>query len=247
MTRQEFISTVNDEVTADCALPFKVPEKSINRLIDKMAKKWFYRNYEHALEERYLVIETGYQNGDLFKKEKSIKLPECIYSVYSVRKEGGNYLFGDANKDFSYEKFIVDQSGIDSLDLAPENLVYSTFHLMYLDTIEQFTHQAITFSYNHLTHKLTLNGKVSSSPIVATVAKKISDEDLFDDEYFLKYVVGLVKKNLGRALGTAKMPLIGNADIDFGDIKQEGMDEMNEVEEDIKGEDSADYFFMSPQ
>jgi|AntRauTorckE6833_2_1112554.scaffolds.fasta_scaffold02128_9 hypothetical protein len=247
MTRQEFITLVNDEVTADCALPFNVPTKAINRMIDKLAKPWFYRNYEYALEERYLIINQGYENSEMFKKEKTVKLPDCIFSVYSVRDTGGNSLFGNADSDIYAEKFLVQQSGVGTLDLAPENLVYATFNLLYLDIIEQFTHQAITFGYNHLTHKLTLNGEISFTDVVLTVAKKIPDENLFDDEYFLKYVAGLVKKNLGRALGTAKMPLIGNAEIDFGEIKDEGKEDMQEVEDDIKGDEGVDYFFMSPQ
>lgn len=247
MTRTEFKSLVNDEVTADCALPFTIPEKTIDRVIDKDALKWFYREYEYALEDRYLVIQEGYENGELYKKEKTIKLPDCVYSVYSVRKENSSYILGNAHKDFTYEKFIVDQSGVGSLNLAPENLTYSVFLLLYLDTIDQLTHQSITFNYNHLTQKLILQGEIAFQPLILNIGKKVPEEKLFDDEFFLRYVVGKVKQNLGRALGTVKMPLIGNAEIDFDTIRDEGKEEVQEVIEEIKENDAPDFFFLSPQ
>ena len=249
MTREEFITLISDEVSADCSLPFNVPVKTINRVIDKDALKWFYKNYEYSLEDRYMVIESGYDEKELFKKERTIKLPECVYSVFSVRESGDNYIFGDANKDFTYEKFVVQQSGtgVSSLGSGPETLVYTTFLMMYLDTVKQMTDYSITFSYNHLTHKLTLNGEIKHKPLIVTVAKKIPAEDLFEDEYFIRYVAGRVKMQLGRALGTVKAPLIGNIEIDFESIKEEGKEEVDKVIEEVNEDDSPDYFFLSPQ
>lgn len=248
MTREEFITLISDEVSGDCSLPFNVPVKTINRVIDQDALKWFYKNYEYSLEDRYLVVPSGYEKKDLFKQERTIKLPDCVYSVYSVRKSGDNFI-GDANKDFTYEKFVVQQSGTgaSSMGSGPENLVYSTFLMMYLDTVQAMTDYSITFGFNHLTHKLTLNGEIRDSNIILTVAKKIPAEDLFEDEYFIRYVAGKVKMQLGRSLGTVKAPLIGNIEIDFDSIKEEGKEEVQQVVEEINEDDSPDYFMISPQ
>lgn len=246
MTKEEFLSLVNDEVTSDCAVPFNVPTKTVERIIGTTLK-WFYREYEYALEDRYLVIDEGYENGELFIKERAIKLPECVYSVFSVRVNNSNYLFGEMNRDFTYEKFIVDQSSVDSLTLSPSNVTYSTFMLLYLDVVDQLTFQAVSYNFNHLTRKLVLSGEIRSKALICTVSKKVPPENLFDDELFLKYVVGKVKQSLGRALGTVKMQLIGNAEIDFDALKEEGKEEVQEVIDKIKDDDSPDYFFMSPQ
>ena len=81
--------------------------------------------------------------------------------------------------------------------------------------------------------------------LVLLINKKIDEEFLFEDQYFFRYMVAEAKINLGRIAGTIEMPLIGNAKINFGELKDEGKEEQDYIKEEIKNDEGTDYFFSS--
>ena len=50
MTKQELIDQVNGEITATCSIPFSVPDKEIERIIN-LEQKWLYREYRDAVQD----------------------------------------------------------------------------------------------------------------------------------------------------------------------------------------------------
>jgi hypothetical protein len=50
MTRSELIELVKDELTGSCALPYSIPDREMERLINQ-ALNWFYLNYQYAVEK----------------------------------------------------------------------------------------------------------------------------------------------------------------------------------------------------
>ena len=46
---------LKDEIRGTCALPYSIPDKEINRIIDQ-AKKYFYRNYKESVESQHYVV-----------------------------------------------------------------------------------------------------------------------------------------------------------------------------------------------
>jgi len=83
VTNDEFIANVQQELSVACALPFTVPIPEINRII-KYSADWFYKKYEDAVEERYYFISTEWFKRDQFKLERTVTMPDCVFSVWQL-------------------------------------------------------------------------------------------------------------------------------------------------------------------
>ena len=66
MVEQELIKDINDELTFSGALPFSLSDKEIGRIL-KIAREFFYDNWRHAVEPKYLVLPLDLFKSDLFK------------------------------------------------------------------------------------------------------------------------------------------------------------------------------------
>ena len=64
MTRGELIEMVTGEITASGSLPYSIPERESNRIIDQ-ALNWFWVNYGPAVETQFYVIQKDwFKDGD---------------------------------------------------------------------------------------------------------------------------------------------------------------------------------------
>jgi hypothetical protein len=108
-TQQEFISTVQQEISVACALPFTVPVKEIERII-KYSADWFYKKYEDAVEERYYFIPKELFQSEQFKRDRTVTMPDCVFSIFSLKKLkedlGRSYSF-DGTADFGIERLFL--------------------------------------------------------------------------------------------------------------------------------------------
>jgi predicted metal-dependent hydrolase len=59
MNKTEFIERINGEITASCSLPYSLPQKEIERIIDK-EMRWLYREYRELLHDRIYIINKSY-------------------------------------------------------------------------------------------------------------------------------------------------------------------------------------------
>jgi len=77
MTEIELIQDINDEITFSGALPYALPEKEIKRIIANDAK-YFWDNWKHAVESRYLLLPQEVFTNPTFTKFRQIQLPDCV-------------------------------------------------------------------------------------------------------------------------------------------------------------------------
>ena len=85
MTRGELIEMTTAEITGSGSLPYSIPEREAERIIDQ-ALNWFYVNYGPAVETQYYVIEKQWFRESEFKKTRSVLLPDCTVSVFEVKE-----------------------------------------------------------------------------------------------------------------------------------------------------------------
>lgn len=196
MTKDEFNSAIIDAISASCAIPFKIPTQEIER-ITKYAAKWFYRNYEFALENIYLLIPSEqYFNSKTFKQNRGVILPHCVYSVNAVTK---NNQFTDANSalsDFSLDKFMYGTFGVgmgrdigDSMysDAVLSYVVYASWD----DLLYHVTKHPLTYNFNPNTSRFFVKGDVKDNPdLILDVNIKIPFEALYELDLFYHYVLG---------------------------------------------------------
>jgi hypothetical protein len=244
-TQQDFISLVQQEISVACALPFTVPIKEIERII-KFSADWFYKKYEDAVEERYYVIPKSMFQTPQYKTTRTITLPSCVFSVFSLKKLkedfGRAYSF-DGTADFGIERLFLSDSV--SIGQGTENLMYYTLNMYWLDVASHIITHTISYNYNRSSNRLFIGGETPDRDCVAHVYAKLPFEYLMKDEIFYRYVVAKCKIQLSRILGTFDFNLPGNVKINYDLIRTEGQDEITKIEEEIKGEEGMDFFFTT--
>ena len=267
----ELIKLINDDLTIACQIPFTVPKKEINNIIQR-AKKYFYKIYEDSVEQMYIALPAGALQVPAFKQgvpygsgqDKQVitnkanidnprgivKMPSRVYSVNDVFEIGGfsgedggfgSMSFNADDVDFSIDKFIYDD--VYGAGIGSENLMYYVVNSLFMDNARQALLPQISYTFNRLTKKFRFQGELPKGAVIFEIFSTISDCALFDDEAFQRYVIGQAKIQLSRILGTFSFNLPGNITINYDMISSEGREEVDRVVEEIKGDEGVDYFF----
>ena len=262
MIKDDLIKEINDALSFSCALPYNLNAAELDRIIDR-AKKYFYDNYQYAVEDRVFILGNAIFAHPEFRKTRQIKLPPSIIGVYEVREVGGGGISGTPDRDFSDSKLLGSE-----LMLSPfigDNLVYRTVMYSFFDLAKAYLLSTFAFKWNKNSKNLTILGRdpsrsgssVNSNNNVniggsgglgRDVAIKcfvaLNDDDLFDDELFVRYCIAKSKIALANMLSVFTYNLPGGIQINASEIKATGEAELTEVMEQIKGEDTASYFLQ---
>lgn len=244
-SEEEFIALVQQELSVACSLPFTVPINEIQRII-KFSADWFYKKYEDAVEERYYFISTQAFQSAQFKKDRTVTMPDCVFSIWQLKKLKEDFtrsMSFDGTADFGIERLFLSDSV--SIGQGTENLMYYTLNLYWLDVASHIINHTISYNYNRNSKRLFIAGQTPDRDCVAMCYVKVPLEHLMKDEIFYRYVVAKCKIQLSRILGTFNFNLPGNIQINYDLIRTEGQDEITKIEEEIKGEEGMDFFFTS--
>ncbi len=246
MNQDEFISEVQQELTISCALPFQVPEAEILRII-KYAAKWFYKKYEYAVQERYYIIpQESFKLIPSYSQYGTIKLPDCIFSIIGVRQCKDGFSLYDPLKsmpDFSLEKVLF--KDIYSIDGSTEALMYATIYQYWIDLASHVLFHPISYNFNTNSKQLVFLGEQPQNDVVLTVYEELPLGYLYKDEIFFRYVCAKAKTQLSRILGTFQFNLPGGVTINYDLLRDEGMNAVEKIEEEIKTDEGMDWFMTS--
>lgn len=245
MYRDEFISNVQQELSVACALPFTIPQAELERIIN-ISADWFYKKYEDAVEERYYFITRSLFDSQQFKIKRTITMPDCVFSVWGLKKlkeDFGRSMSFDGTADFGIERLFLSDSV--SLGQGTENLMYYTLNMYWMDVASHIINHSVSYNYNRNSHELFFSGEKPNRDCVAICYVKLPIETLMNDEVFFRYVVAKAKMQLSRIIGTFDFNLPGNIKINYDLIREEGKDELDRIQEEIKSEEGMDFFFTS--
>lgn len=241
MTRQEFIQIIKDELTSACALPYSIPEKEFNRIIDQ-ALRWAYIDYQYAAETHYFIIKKDVWFSEDFRKTRAVQLPDCVISVYEVKEIKGTSRVSAFGADFSSEKMIAQE-----IYLSPFNaddMVLRTAYESYWDLSKAFFLERIAYDFNHNTKRLIILGRDPKLDVFLQAYIKIPEDKLFEDWTFQRYCTAQAKISLGRILTMFQYNLPGGISINGDAIKDEGKEELEKLLEKIDNENPPDWMFI---
>jgi hypothetical protein len=261
MTLEELIQEIEDALSFSCALPYNLNKAEVERII-KRAKAWFHDNYQYAVEDRVFVIANSIFNHKEFRATRQIRLPDSIVTVYDVREVGGSGISGNPDRDFSDSKLLGSE-----LLLSPfvgDNLVYRTVMYSYFDLSRAYLLNSFAYKWNKNSKKLTILGRdparsqkgqsagsqlaqgfgVGGVDVAVRCFVALNDDDLFDDELFVRYCIAKSKIALGNMLGVFNYNLPGGVQVNATEIKAQGDAELQEVMEMINGENTPSYFLQ---
>ena len=255
------IKEINDDLTIACQIPFTVPKKELAHIIQR-AKGYFYKIYEDSVEQMYIALPAGalykqtfkqgvpFGEGNIKNPRGIVQMPSRVWAVNAVFEIGGfsgedggfgDYSFNAGDIDFSIDKFIY--SDVYGAGIGSENLMYYVVNSLFLDNARQVLLPQISYTYNRLTKKFRFQGELPKRPCIFEIFSTIPDCALFQDEAFVRYVIGQAKIQLARILGTFSFNLPGNITINYDLIQSEGREEVDRVVEEIKLDEGVDYFF----
>jgi hypothetical protein len=251
MTRQEFYEELNNSITVSCSLPFSIPEKALDNIV-KYAHQWFVRNYEDAVENIYISIPKEVWSNDIgFKTSRTLQLPKCVYSVHAVAKDKSSKNRSAGYADFSIDKYLFSNWGVNGGFGGVENTTQSDAVLGFViasswgDLTDHILNYPISYNYSRQTNKLFLKGSVQDTPdFLLDVDIMVPVEALFDSDLFFRYCEGYAKMSLSNIMGTFGMTLPGNATINYDRYHEQGSSQIEEVKAEIKDMSSGSSFFM---
>ena len=249
----QFITRVQSEVTASCALPFALPAERIPEFI-LQAAQWFWQNDDFSVEERMYAIK----NSDICKcsiLNKIIQLPQQIQGVQGVYKIQKNLKYG-AMGDFSLERMMMSTyslfGGVGTVaggfngtaGMAGFNLSDVIVSMYEVDTFNQTLNAPLSYNYNPYSHKLILLGDLGYSDLLINCWRRCDIQDLYNNYYFFRFVVCLAKRALSVIYGTFEFKLPGGVTINYSDLSSAANDELDEIKEWVNNQHAADYFFQ---
>lgn len=253
-----FLEEIGDDITGACMVPINLPQKEIINII-KRSKKWFYKKYEYSVKENYYHIPHEVFSSAYFKANRTLNLPGpsadggggvySIYGLYDLQNSftgGGTDVRFQPGSDFSMEKMLFrgayEGSGMAE---AAEDLQYYVLNASMADLSRQILNNPISYDYSSLTGELKFMGDTPKGDVILELYETIPDCALYSDEVFFRYVSAKIKQSLGTKLGIFKFTLPGNVDFDYDAIKSMGDDELEKIEEEIKGDEGVDWMMHS--
>jgi hypothetical protein len=241
MTKNELVQVVQRELDSSFALPAQIQPEEIERIIEQ-EKFWFYENYRDAVETQYYIIQVGQFNDPDFRANRTILMPECVVSVFEVKEVTGAGLLGTIDRDFADNKLIASE-----IYLSPflgDGLVYRIAQYQFYDLTKAFFLDLIRFDFNRRTKKLKIMGRNPRRDVFIQSYVSIPDDKLFDDYYFMRMITAKSKLSLARQLSFFDFNLMGGIKINVSDLRSEAQAEIDKILQDIKDQDSPDYFMV---
>jgi len=246
LTIEEFIDSVQTEISVSCALPKTMPDANIRQIIESRALPYFYRWYQYAVQKMYFLIRKEAFTSEEFTKYNYVTVPCEIQSVSYLYEVRGQSLFqlGINTPNLSVNLGVTNQPYLSSYVTTIGELgVYKTMLDSMSDMLNQLNKYTLRYSFNQLNHRLHILTKVNYDVIIEGYAN-IPQENLFKDDLFYKYVVGWTKVQLGNMLGMYDFSLPGGVKINHANLITQGQAEVKEVEEEIKGQSNSSWFIM---
>lgn len=265
----DFIESIQAEMSVNCSLPFNIPAESITQLT-KNAKQLFFKMYEDAHEEMFIAIpreeimkkQFGHgvaqmkEEGDksvLKDRRGTYKLPEGVISVVGVYEIGGwsgeagwnSGLLGKTSGDISLHRMVYQSVYDRTMAISADNTMYYICTEAFLDMSRQIFQNMISFRYNRLTNNLRFLGELPKEDVVLDVLVRVPDCDLYNDEMFRRYVIADCKNQLGRILNAFSYQLPGNISINSEAIANEGNAEKEAIIQELKDMSGAWYILTT--
>jgi hypothetical protein len=130
--------------------------------------------------------------------------------------------------------------------LSSDQITYRTIQHSFWDLARAFNLRDINHKFNPNTHRLVITGRTPEESLFVLAMDHIPLEDAYEDPIVIKWMIAKSKLSLARILGAFNYQLLGNVTINFDQFRSEGNEELNELKEKIKGDDTPDWFIMFP-
>ena len=244
MTRDELVEEVINELTASCALPYSPPRREIERIIKK-EMRWLYREYRELIYDRIYILDKKYYGTPEWKNSRTFQMNDCTEGIKTVfEMTAGSRVFGINDPDLSFDRLMA--ADLYLTPLSSDQITYRTIQWSFWDLARAFNLRDINHDFNPNTHRLAITGRDPIQSLFILALDHIPENDAYEDPVVINWMVAHGKRSLARILGAFNYQLAGNVTINYEQYRTEGNEELAELKEKIKGDDTPDWFIMFP-
>ena len=242
MTKEELINAINDEITSSCSLPYSLPTKEVERIIDK-EMRFLYREYRELLQDKIYILNKSYYTSPEWKATRTFQLNKCTEGVKKVTEmTGGSRVFGINDPDMNFDRLMA--SDLYLTPLSSDQITYRTIQHSFWDLARAFNLIDINHDFNPNTHRLIITGRTPVQSLFILAMDHIPEEDAYEDTIVIEWMIAKAKISLARILGAFNYNLIGGVTINYEQWRMEGNEKIQELKDKIKGDDVPDWFIM---
>jgi hypothetical protein len=248
MTIEELIDLTQQELTVGCRLPRLLDPLEIRRIIEKRAEKYFYKNYQYAVQKAYYYLHKNVFTIDEYTRYGYLTLPCEIQNVVWIfpTDDKSLYELGINAPNLSVNFGVTNQPYVSSyLTTIGELGTYKTIMDGFSDMLNQLTKTTFKYDFNENNNRLnflTSMDKVSS--FILEVYARVEKECLYDDELFQRYVTALCKIQISNLLGLYNFNLPGGVQYNSDKFETQADKEMEKVMEEIKSIPNSNFIRM---
>lgn len=242
MTKNEFMQLIIDNITASGALPFSIPTAELERIITVELKS-IAREYREATETAIYVINKQYFCTQEFKNNRTIIMPDCVIGLQKLQEiNGGQKMFGIQDPDMKFDRIMAADMYL--TPFSTDQIMYRTLQWNFWDLSRSFLLTDIQHDFNMNTKKLIITGRDPRNSLFALTTNVITEDKLYEDPIVIRWITAKAKISLSKILGLFDYTLLGNVKINFDRYATEGKEEFAEVMQEIRSQDTADWFLM---
>lgn len=237
--RSKFIKRVLDEITAGYSIPTQPKPERLDSIIDTAVRE-FRDNDDRANEVEYLILRNDLFQTPLFKAKRQVELPECVLAVTFLKTLGSNYFSHTVDKDFQKTNF----GYVTALSGNSYDMLTSVVNSYYVDFLRNFVVKDITHEFSPYTNMLTVTGRDPFADLCAEAHVYIPEGALFKIPDFFNYVCAKCRINFGSIYGFISAKQMGGYDINASDLKSEGKEVIEKIEQKWEEQkNDAGFFF----
>ena len=246
MTIEMIVDYVQADLTFSGLMPKVLPDTEILRLIKEKALEWFYKNYQLAVMKSYYHLHRNFLKHEDYTRTGYLIMPEEIENVVRITEINDPSLFriGVQAPNLSINFGVTNQPYLTSFVTNVGELgVYRQILSAFSDEINKMARNYTKYSFNPINKRLHILDEVRSN-MMLEVYVRIEQEELFHNQLFKDYIVGLSRVRLGEALGRLNFNMPGNFQYNAADIITQGQDLIDKTVEKVKETSPNSSFFI---
>lgn len=246
MLLADFKDFIINEITVGGALPLKLSDKELERIILNETET-VYTLYREAITNRYVLLPFSSFRTTEFRQTRTFQLPSCVTGIADLREMKSNTMFfglETGDRDITFEKAL--QADI-WMNINGGDLIASkTIQWGMWDQMKSFILKDIQFKFNPNTHRLLILGHDPQNNVFMNVFVKVPDNELWEDPWVRKWVCAKAKKQMAKALGLFTTTLLGGTQINHQMLQSEAESDITECKEFFDKGNAPDWFLDFP-
>lgn len=235
----QFIELIQKEISEHSAIPLVITPDKVRTIIGDAAK-YFYEWHPHACERKhFLILASEINSARKDKMNAIVKLPEAIKFIYRLRKSNSSTAISEAaylNSPLMGMSRFNSLGGSGLMGGGSMNDIVSVTLSMYehqtMDSLSN-NNRGVSHGWSELTNQITFLSDVDHN-LMAECGVRIPITNLYNDRLFKEYVEGKCLQSLSRIVGTFDHKYIGNVTLNWSELKSDGKEMVEKVEEELK-------------